>query len=267
VRKWTIAWFLFAMSSTIVARAQQPFYTDDADVTPSGRVHVECFNEHDWLQPSQAPHLQQNTFNMKVNYGTGRNLELDMDVPIIAIVNDGSVVPQHPAGFGDLDFGVKFNFHRERDGSSVPAFSLASYIEVPTGEVSTGLGSGLVDVWIYLVVQKSLPKDFVAHLNAGYLFHGNTSTGTVGITTARGHVATMGGSLVRKVSDAVTLGVDVTAAATRNAALEREQFQVMFGGNYAVGRSFTIDAGVIAGHYTASPRFGIQLGFSWNMPD
>jgi len=267
VRRWTTCWLVVAAGSIGVARAQQPFYTDDADVTARGGVHVECFNEHDWLQPSQAPHLQQNTFNMKVNYGMGRNLELDMDVPIITIVNDGSIVPQRPAGFGDLDFGVKYNFHQERDGSAVPAFSLVSYIEVPTGEVSTGLGSGLVDVWIYVVVQKTLPKDFVAHLNGGYLFHGNTSTGTVGITTARGHVATMGGSLVRKVSEAVTLGIDITAAATRNAALEREQLQVMFGGNYALGRNFTVDAGVIAGHYTASPRYGIQLGFSWDVPD
>ena len=63
----------------------------------------------------------------------------------------------------------------------------------------------------------------VLHLNSGYLFTGNTSTGVVGITTARGRVAAMGGSLVKKVSDALTLGVDVTAAATRTADLQRSQ--------------------------------------------
>ena len=260
----SVACCLFvAACAASVARAQQPFYTDDADVTAGGKVHVECFDEHDWLQSSQLPHLQQNTFNIKLNYGVGRGLELDVDGPIITIVNDASVVPQRPVGLGDVDFGAKYNFRREREGSSVPALSVASYIEVPTGEVSTGLGSGVVDVWIYGVVQKSLPRNFVAHVNGGYLFHGNTSTGTVGITTARGHVATMGGSLVRKMSQTVTLGVDVTGAATRNAALEREQFQVMLGGNYALGQRFTIDTGVIVGHYTASPRVGIQIGFSW----
>jgi hypothetical protein len=35
----------------------------------------------------------------------------------------------------------------------------------------------------------------------------------------------------------------------------------MLGGNYALGQRFTIDAGVIAGHYTASPRFGSRSGF------
>jgi hypothetical protein len=267
VDRWLASCVIVAACSASVARAQQPFYTDDADVTARGRVHVELFDEHDWLAASQAPHLQQNTFNMKVNYGLGRGLELDLDSPIITIVNAPSVVPQRPVGIGDTNFGIKYNFHQEGEGSSVPAFSLVSYIEVPTGNVSTGLGSGLVDVWVYSVVQKTLPQDFVAHVNAGYLFHGNTSTGTVGITTARGHVATMGGSLVRKVSEAVTLGADVTAAATRNAALEREQFQVLLGGNYALSQGLTIDAGVIAGHYTASPRFGIQIGFSWDVPD
>jgi hypothetical protein len=53
---------------------------------------------------------------------------------------------------------------------------------------------------------------------------------------------------------------------TRNAALEREQFQVMFGGNYEIAKTLSLDAGVIAGHYTASPTFGLQIGFSWDVP-
>jgi hypothetical protein len=263
-RVWLLLSFIGTLGRASVATAQQPFYTDDADVTARGKVHIECFDEHDWLQPSQQPHLQQNTFNMKANYGLGRGFEADVDGPIITIVNDASAVPQRPVGLGDLDFGIKYNLHQEREGSSKPAFSLASYVEVPTGEVSTGLGSGLVDFWTYVVVQKNLPWDLVMHLNGGYLFHGNTSTGTIGITTVRGHVVTLGGSLVRQMNARTTFGVDVTAAATRNAALEREQFQVMLGGNYLVRPGLTADVGVIAGHFTASPRYGFQVGFSWD---
>src|SRR5262249_36015002 len=238
VGRWQ-AWVIVAVWSSTVAHAQQPFYTDDADVTPKGNVHVECFDEHDWLQPSQMPHLQQNTFNIKVNYGLGGGLELDVDGPIITIVNDPSEAVPRPVGLGDLDFGIKYNLRQERTGSRVPAITLTSYIEVPTGEVSTGLGSGLGDVWVYTLVQKTFPRQFVGQLNGGYLFHGNTSTGTVGIPTARGHVVTMGGSLVRQISETLSLGVDVTAAATRNAALEREQFQVMLGGNFELRRGLT----------------------------
>jgi hypothetical protein len=57
----------------------------------------------------------------------------------------------------------------------------------------------------------------------------------------------------------------LTAAATRNDALERAQLQLMLGGNYELRRDFSLGAGVIAGHFTASPRFGVQVGFAWDV--
>ena len=248
-----------------VVRAQQPFPTDDADVTPRGKFHFETFNEHDWLQTSQIPHLRQNTFNMKLNFGLGTGLELDLDAPLISIVNDTTVRPRVPFGLGDTNMGVKWNVREEHENSRAPALALVNYVELPTGDSTTNLGSGLVDVWVYGVVQKMLAPNVVLHLNGGWLFHGNTSTGVVGITTARGHVATMGGSIVEKVNEKVTLGADVTAAMTRNAFLGRNQVQVMLGGNYGLRDNFSIDAGIIAGHFDASPRFGVQLGFSWDI--
>jgi hypothetical protein len=249
-----------------LAFAQQPFYTDDADVTPRGHLHVESFNEYDWLPSSQSPHRQQNTFNMKVNYGLGRGLELDLDSPLITIVNAPGTVPLRPVGLGDTNFGLKYHVRDERAGSAVPALALVTYVEIPTGDSSTGLGSGLVDTWVYGVVQKTAAADTVLHVNGGYLFTGNTSTGVVGITTARGHVATMGGSLVKKMSDVLTIGVDVTAAATRNADLNRTQLQGMLGGSYALRDSLTLDMGVIVGRFAASPRVGVLIGVSWDVP-
>ena len=38
-------------------------------------------------QHSQVPHLRQNTINMRVNYGLGKGLELDLDSPLLAIAN------------------------------------------------------------------------------------------------------------------------------------------------------------------------------------
>jgi len=67
------------------------------------------------------------------------------------------------------------------------------------------------------------------------------------------------------MSETWTLGIDITAAVTRNADLNRAQFQVMLGGNYAIHEGLTLDAGVIAGHFAASPRVGLQIGFSWDI--
>jgi hypothetical protein len=188
------------MSIVAEASAQQPFSTDDAAVTPKGSTHVELFNEYDWLQENQLPHRRQNTFNMRVNVGVGHGLELDVDSPLLAVANMPATVPSSAVGFGDTNFGVKYNFHEEYSGSNVPAFTTAIYVETPTGDPETGLGSGVVDVWTYLVVQKSLNSRFMLRVNGGYLFAGNTSTGVVGIETTRGHIATAGASLVARLS-------------------------------------------------------------------
>lgn len=245
-----------------VAGAQQPFATDDADVTPKGVVHVEIFDEYDWLQRELAPHVQQNTFNMRVNYGVGSGLELDLDSPLIAIVNDASATPRLPFGIGDTDFGVKYNFRVEKPDSRVPALTAVLYIETPTGDAANGLGSGLIDTWMYVVAQKTAGGGVTLRANAGYLFTGNPSTGVVGITGAHGHVATMSVSAGRKMSDAVSVGVEVAGAVANSTAQDRTELQGMLGAKYALRENMAVTAGLIAGHFAASPRLGVQVGFS-----
>jgi hypothetical protein len=245
------------------AAAQQPFYTDDADVTPRGKFHFDFFDEYDWLQPEQAPHQRQNTFNLKMNYGLTDHLELDLDSPLLTIVNDGTVTPRVPYGIGDTNMGFKYRFMPEREESTTPEVAIATYVEVPTGNTHTGLGSGLTDLWVYGVLQKWIVRDkIVLSVNGGYLFYGNTSTGVVGITKARGHVATMGASVIKKFTDKLSLGGEVTAAATTNLDLQRGQLQFLVGGNYDVGHGTTLDFGVLGGKYTASPIVGVQIGVS-----
>jgi len=257
---------LLILAISPAAFAQQPFATDDADVTPKGWTHFEAFEEHDWLQPSEAPHLRQNTINFRVNYGLTERLELDLDSPLITIVNDATGTPRQPFGIGDTDFGIKWKIRDEPAGSRGPAISAAAYIEVPTGDSATDIGSGRTDVWLYGIVQKTLPTDFIVRANAGYLVTGNTSTGVVGITTVRGQIVTGGASVSHNVSGRVSLGVEITGARTVDSGEDRDQLQLLVGGNYGLGEHSSLDFGIIAGHYTASPRFGIQIGFSIDFP-
>jgi len=265
-RNALLAFVVTGLAWPLSARAQQPFSTDDADVTPQGWVHVEAFNEYDWLQLSQAPHRRQNTVNMRVNYGLGRGLELDLDSPLITIVNDATASPRRPFGIGDTNFGVKYNLRGEHPDSRAPALTVTAYIETPTGDAAIGLGSGLIDVWMYGVAQKTLAPGVVLRVNGGYLFTGNTSTGVVGITTARGHIATLAGSLMRRVADRLTLGGEVAAAVANEAGPDRAQLQSLFDGSYALRERLTLDVGLIAGRFAASPRVGAQVGFSLDLP-
>ena len=257
-----IAWIALVLAQPTFVWAQQPFYTDNADVTPAGKTHIEVFNEHDWLQHGQAPHVRQNTVNVRINYGLGNGLELDLDSPFITIVNDETTPLRRAAGVGDTNFGIKYNFRSENRRS--PAFSLAAYIETPTGDPKNGLGSGLTDIWIYAVVQKTVSPALLARLNGGYLFTGNTSTGVVGITKARGHVGTMNASIVRSLTRRFDIGAEVAAAVSGNSSLQRAQLQVLFGGNYTIHEGLTLDIGILGGHFVASPRVGFQIGFSFD---
>jgi hypothetical protein len=254
---------VFALAAS-AASAQQPFATDDAGVTDAGVVHLEVFNEFDRLQPALEPHRQQNTFNLRATYGIGRQIELNLDAPLLAVLNRPTV--ENAVGLGDTNIGLKYHWRDERSGYRYPAVAVAFYLETPTGNAASGLGSGLTDIWAYAVAQKTIRPKVVVRANLGYLFAGNTSTGVEGITTSRGHVVTVGTSVTRQVNEKIRLGGELTAAGTTNFNLDRGQLQMLLGGNVAVRQNLSLDVGIIAGHFAASPRYGVQIGFSRDFP-
>jgi hypothetical protein len=244
--------------------AQLPFYTDDPAVTERGKWHFEFFNEFDALQ-RQYPNLRQNTANYKLNYGLPHDLEMDVDTPYLAIFR--AVGTQGSTGGGDTNLGVKWEFHKQSDTSSLPALAASLYIEFPTGDVRQQLGSGLTDYWLNLIAQKSLSDKTRVNANAGYLFAGNTSTGVVGIQGTRGHVYTGGLSVLHDFTARMTLGAEIYGGFTNNAGLGRSQLQALVGGQYAIRKGMTFNFGVLGGKYIASPRIGGQIGFSVDFPD
>src|SRR6266700_1698195 len=103
----------FLMAFASYARAQQPFFTDDADVVAHRHWHFETNNEYDFLPGSSAPSLRQDTQTVKFSYGLFRNCEVGMDFPLIVIFNSGGSGLGIPLGLGDADFSIKYNFHKE----------------------------------------------------------------------------------------------------------------------------------------------------------
>jgi hypothetical protein len=246
----------------LAARAQQPFITDDADVTEKGRLHFEFSNEFDLLHGSAFPALRQNTTSFELAYGLVENLEVSVEAPLIAIFNARDAgSPRRVFGPGDVNLSVKYNFLKEREGSRRPALTASFSLETPTGNVEKGLGSGVADFTLNGVLQKTLTKRTTGRLNGGVIFSGNTLTGAVGLRT-RGIVYTTGASLVRKFTPRLDLGAEVTGARASNFDLGKGLFQTQIGGNYALRENVTFDFGFIAGRAVASPRFGAQLGLS-----
>jgi len=260
--RWPTLFLVFWTAMPVTA--QLPFYTDDPAVTERGKWHFEFFNEFDALQ-LQYPNVRQNTDNYKLNYGLPLNLELDVDVPYLAILR--AVGTPNSTGGGDTNLGIKWEFHKESHGSRVPALGASLYIELPTGDSSQQLGSGLTDYWLNLITQESLSDKTRVNVNLGYLFAGNSSTGVLGIEAARGHVYTGGLSVLHDFNARLTLGGEVYGGYTDNDNLGRSQLQIMVGGQFQIRQGLSFDFGVLGGKYVASPRVGGQVGFSVDFPD
>lgn len=257
--------FLFAillLFFSFKASAQQPFYTDDADVTDRHKYHLQLSNEFDVLQRSLLPAKSQDVAIFEIDYGLCKAVEVGFDGPLLRIQSEPTVIPSSVSGIGDVTFHVKYNFLTEVDGSLRPALAASFAIQAPTGNPNRQLGTGLTDYFLNGVIQKSLTAKTRLRLNGGIVFAGNTVNGELGIKTARGHVFTAGGSLVKHVTPKLDLGVELTGAVTQNFDLGKGQLQTLVGGNYAIRKNFTFDFGLIVGRFSASPRVGAQVGIS-----
>ena len=261
-RRTLIPSLLLILLTATVAHAQQPFITDDADVTERGKFHFEFSNQFDLLQREAFPNLKQNTASFELAYGLLKNVEISLEAPLITIMNAREAgVPRFVSGLGDTNFSVKYNFLPEREGSGRPALTVSGAIEIPTGSSERGLGSGVADFSLNGVMQKSLTERTKLRLNTGVIFSGNTATGAVGLKT-RGTVFTGGASLVREFTSRLQLGAELNGALARNAGLGKGQLQTQLGGNYTLSENLTLDFGLAAGRYSGSPRLGAQLGIS-----
>ena len=250
--------------ASTAARAQLPFYTDDTDTTPKGKFHLELSNEYDWLAASSLPGINQNTSVLTVNYGLTNHIELGVNGPLIKIFNERDFALQNQAGIGDTQFVVKMRVLDEREGSKRPAAGIVFYVEAPTGSASKQLGSGLMDYGVYGILQKSFTKRTTGRLNGGIVFAGNSSTGLEGIRSTRGQVFTGNGSLVRYFTPRLRLGAELFGGVTNNFDLSRGQLEAQVGGGYMLTQRLEFTFGVLAGHFPASPRAGVQVGFAYD---
>jgi hypothetical protein len=244
--------------------AQMPFYTDNADVTDKGTLHIELFNELDGLQSAQYPDLRQNTFNYKVNFGLPHRLELDFDAPYLDIYRAPGTRASN--GPGDTDMGLKWNFHKSSAPLRCPDLSASLYIEFPTGDASQELGSGLKDYWLNSIAQEPFSDKTRLNANFGFLFAGNTATGVLGTQNTRGQVFTGGLSVVHDLNARLSLGLEAYGADADNKSLGKDQLQGLAGGWYQLTHRFAVTFALLGGSHVASPRIGGQIGFEADFP-
>src|SRR5262249_23787502 len=258
VRLYLSVLLLSAVTAPILA--QQPFITDDAEVTPKQEWHFEYFNQYAVLSKNAAPDLRQDWSNFVFQYGVLEGLEVNVDFPILYIQRGPESPLGNAFGLGDTDFAAKYNFLKDDPANMQPALTVTAAIEVPTGNKSNQLGSGFTDVDFNSIVQKTFAETTIVHMNFGYQISGNTLTGAIGIRTP-GHIFTGGISVVQVLSPILSLGIDLNGAQTRTSSPSDRQLQLTVGGNYQIAKTATFDFALLVGWYSA-PRFGVLIGTS-----
>jgi hypothetical protein len=128
------------------ARAGPPFITDDPE--PVEFRHWEIYLASQLTHDSggwsgTSPHLE-------LNYGAIPNLQLHLIAPVA--FNAPSQGSRH-FGYGDTELGIKYRFLQET--ARLPQVGVFPLVELPTGDLARGLGSGHTQVFLPLWLQKS----------------------------------------------------------------------------------------------------------------
>jgi hypothetical protein len=122
-----------------------PFTTDDPE--PVKYHHWEFYVASQHTKSADgwsgtAPHFE-------LNYGAVTNLQLHLIAPL---AYDAPAHGTRQYGYGDTEVGVKYRFIQETDAS--PQVGFFPLLEIPTGSANRGLGSGQVQAFLPVWLQK-----------------------------------------------------------------------------------------------------------------
>jgi hypothetical protein len=172
-KKASVVLAVILLAGSFKVLAGPPFLTDDPE--PVDYLNWEFYIASQHTETAggwsgTAPHIE-------LNYGVVTNVQLHLIAPLA--YNAPSDGGTH-YGYGDTELGVKFRFIQETD--HMPQVGVFPLLEVPTGYESEGLGSGHVQAFLPLWLQKSF-GDWTIYGGGGYGINpgdGNENWGFVG---------------------------------------------------------------------------------------
>jgi len=157
---------LILMCAPAPALAGPPYTTDDPETVDyrNGEFYVASQVGHDetgWT--GTGPHFE-------VNYGVLPNVQLHLIAPLVFVLpadDQGS----GRYGYGDTEVGVKVRFVKETEW--VPMVGVFPILELPSGDSKNGLGSGNVQTFLPVWLQKSFGP-WTTYGGGGYWFNPGT---------------------------------------------------------------------------------------------
>jgi hypothetical protein len=143
----SLCWLAILTFWPMMALAGPPFVTDDPE--PVKYQHWEFYAASQSTKTADgwsgtAPHFE-------LNYGVISDVQLHLIAPL---AYDAPTEGDRHYGYGDTELGVKYRFIQETDWS--PQVGVFPLLEIPTGNSDEGLGSGHVQAFLPLWLQKGL---------------------------------------------------------------------------------------------------------------
>lgn len=163
---------------SLTAQAGPPFVTDDPEPVDYRQWEFYIASQHAETSDGwsgTAPHLE-------LNYGVVTNVQLHLIAPLVYDAPSGG---SSHYGYGDTELGVKFRFFQETE--HLPQAAIFPLLEIPTGNASEGLGSGHVQAFLPLWLQKDF-GDWTVYGGGGYGINsgmGNENWGFGGVVVQR----------------------------------------------------------------------------------
>jgi hypothetical protein len=146
------------LGGSLTVPAGPPFLTDDPEPVDYQNWEFYIASQHTQTADGRsgtAPHFE-------INYGVITNMQLHLIAPLAYDApKDGST----HYGYGDTELGMKFRFIQETE--KIPQVGIFPLLEIPTGSQSDGLGSGHVQAFLPVWLQKSF-GDWTIYGGGGY---------------------------------------------------------------------------------------------------
>jgi hypothetical protein len=128
-------------------------------------------------------------------------------------------------GYGDTELGVKYRFVQE--GKTTPMVGVFPLVELPTGDVSRGLGTGTTRVFLPVWIQKSFGNGWQTYGGGGYWFNPGVGNHNYGFA---------GYQLQNQVTKQLAIGGEIFHTTPQSTAMGQQS-------GYNVGAVYDFDEG------------------------
>jgi hypothetical protein len=141
-------------------RSGPPFKTDDPQPVDFHHWEFYLASQQEFAQHGTSATLP----HIEVNFGAFRNVQIHVVAPM-GYVREGD---GEAYGYSDTELGVKYRFLEEAD--DIPQIGIFPLIEIPTGNESKQLGSGRLQAYLPVWLQKSWGK-ITTYGGAGFWYN------------------------------------------------------------------------------------------------